>query len=72
MVTDRSIDLYDTNTGRFVRTIEWKENFPPDEKDLGEISFLPDGRSMIVSVHVSGVIRVFDFTTGQETTHISQ
>ncbi len=73
LVNETSVDLYDTYTGRFVRTIEWKENFPRDEKQphLGEIGFLPDGQSMIVSGHLSGVIRVFDFTTGQETRQIS-
>ena len=72
LVSEMSVDLYDTATGKLVRTIEWKENFPPgDGQDhLGEVGFLPDGKSMIVSVHVSGVIRVFDVTTGQETRQI--
>ena len=73
LVNETNVDIYDTYTGRFVRTIEWKENFRLDEKQphLGEIGFLPDGKSMMVSVHVSGVIRVFDFTTGQETRQIT-
>jgi RNA polymerase sigma factor (sigma-70 family) len=69
LVSEMCVDLYDTTTGKLVQTIQWKENFPPDEKHahLGEIGFLPDGKSMLVSIHVSGNIRVFDIATGKET-----
>ncbi len=70
MVNQVCVDLYDTTNGKLVRTVQWEEKFmPPAHSTIywGEVGFLADGKSMVVSIHHTGVIRVFDMATGTET-----
>jgi RNA polymerase sigma factor (sigma-70 family) len=67
------LDLYEIATGKLVRTLEWEENYMPPSnytKFWGEIGFLADGRSLIASIHHTGMIRAFDLNSGMETRHI--
>jgi RNA polymerase sigma factor (sigma-70 family) len=65
------VDLYNTATGKLVQTIKWDERFKPERliSPWGEIGFLPDGQSLIVSVHHTGIVRLFDVANGKERRH---
>ncbi len=70
LVSQVCVDLYDTATGKLVRTIEWEEKYlPPANYSIywGEVGFLADNQSMAVSIHHTGMIRVFDVASGKET-----
>ena len=70
MVSQVCVDLYDTKNGKLVRSVQWEEKYmPPSHSTIywGEVGFLADGKSMVVSIHHTGVIRVFDMATGTET-----
>ncbi len=70
LVSQVCVDLYDTAKGNLVRTVEWEERFMPPPNDSSyrsEVGFLADDKSMVVSIHHTGLIRVFDVASGKET-----
>ncbi len=73
LVNQVHVDLYSTSTGKLVRSIRWEEKFmPPANYSIywGEVGFLADGKSLAVSIHHTGMIRVFDVASGKETRQI--
>ena len=73
LVSQVRVDLYSTATGQLVRSIRWQEKFmPPASYTIywGEVGFLADGKSVAVSIHHTGIIRLFDVASGKETRQI--
>ena len=70
LVSQVHVDLYSTATGKLVRSVQWEEKYmPPTNYPIfwGEVGFLADNRSMAVSIHHTGMIRVFEVASGKET-----
>ena len=59
------VDLYDSRTGKFVRTLEW-EHDGQQRIAYGDVAFMPDGKTLLASTPSTGTIRVFEIQSGKE------
>ena len=59
------VDLYDSRTGKQVRTLEWEFDGQARIYE-GDVAFMPDGTTLLTSTRSTGVIRRFDIPSGQE------
>ena len=63
------VDLYDSHTGKLLRTLEWERG--PGQNGISsnftflDVVFMPDGKQLLASSHTTGVIRLFDVSTGK-------
>jgi WD40 repeat protein len=60
-----AIDLYDPNTGKLLRSLQWRPEAPAIGQYMN-VAFTPDGRTLISAGHGSDGIRFWDVATGKE------
>ncbi len=59
------VDLFESRTGKHVRSMEWK--FDPINKDyFGDVAFMPDGKVLLASTRGMGIVRLFEVSSGKE------
>ena len=62
------IRLYNSRTGKLVRSLEWEPDAPTPGGGFnnGDVAFMPDGKTLLASTRATGVVRIFDVQSGRE------
>ena len=64
------VDLYHSRTGKLVGTLEWK--FDGQQRiSYGDVAFMSDAKTLLVSSPSTGIIRVFEIQSGRELGHFT-
>jgi RNA polymerase sigma factor (sigma-70 family) len=67
------VDLYNARTGELLHKLEWERdpNFHSTRVIYGDVAFMPDGKTLLISTRSSGIIRAFDVQNGAELRHFT-